>query len=129
MNVGRIIFFDIVDGSIIVNTNEYSGVTRKKTIDEQIATYPQLSERNRESFDYIELEYGQYHQDFMECIGYSVNPETKELNFKYPDPNEPEVEQPYRPPLSEEIETLKSNLDTAIIELSMAMAMRGGYNV
>lgn len=77
------------------------------TIDEDIATYESLYERNRETFDVLELEYSQYEQDFTEANGYRVNPETKELEFSYPDPNEPEAPPVYRPPLSEEIEGLK----------------------
>lgn len=108
MEIGMVIFYDIKTGLIILNTGEYKDSVIKKSIEQQIETYKELSERNHDTFDYIELEYGQYRQDFEECGGnYRVNPETKTLEFSYPDPNEPVVEQPYQPPLSEKVTQLE----------------------
>lgn len=39
MNIGRMLFYDIISGVIIVDTGEWSCVVKEKTIDEQIATY------------------------------------------------------------------------------------------
>lgn len=119
MNVGRMLFYDIESGEVIVDTGTWLNVKKKKNVEEQIVTYKALSERNRESFDVIELEYGQYEQDFAKSIGYRVNPETKELEFSYPDPNEPEVEQPYQAPLSETINTNTEYLIDVDFRLSM----------
>lgn len=105
--IGRRIYFDKISGEIILNVHERIGFVIPTTIEQDIQTYKSLSERNRETFDYIELEYGQYAQDFAESNGYRVNPETKELEFSYPDSNEPEEPPEYRPPLSEEVEGLK----------------------
>ena len=67
----------------------------------------------------IQLEYGQYAQDFATCNGYRVNPDTLELEFSYPDPSQPEPQEPvYQKPLSEEITDLKQ----AIAELTMLIA-------
>ena len=107
MKIGRKIYYDKGDGNSIVDTGERSGSVLTRTIEQDIATYTALSERNRDSFDVLELEYGQYAQDFAECNGYRVNPETKKLEFSYPDPNKPEQPPVYRPPLSEEIEQMK----------------------
>lgn len=107
MNVGKMIFYDKVTGERIVDTGEWSNVNIKKTVDQQIATYTELSERNRDTFDVLELPYGAYSQDFAECNGYRVNVETKTLEFSYPDPNEPNVEQPYQAPLSEKVAQLE----------------------
>lgn len=107
MEIGRKIYYDITTGNVIVDTGERQGFVMPTTIEQDIETYKALSERNRDTFDVIKLEYGQYAQDFAECIGYRVNPETKELNFSYPDPNEPEVEQPYEAPLSEKVASLE----------------------
>lgn len=103
MQIGRKIYYDILTGNVILDTGERQGFVRKTTFEEDVQTYKTLSERNRETFDYIELEYGQYAQDFAECNGYRVNPETKELEFSYPDPNLPPDEQEpiYQPPLSD----------------------------
>lgn len=98
----RRIFFDSLTGDVIQEIGRV-GAMSLPTIEQDIATYTALSERNRDTFDILELEFGQYMQDFAECNGYRVNPETKELEFSYPDPNEPEAPPVYQSPLSEQI--------------------------
>lgn len=111
MNLGRKIYFDKVSGEAILNTGERSGSVVPTAIEQDIATYTILSERNRDTFDVLELEYGQYAQDFAACNGYRVNPETKELEFSYPDPSEPEAPPVYQEPLSTQVEKLKERQD------------------
>ena len=103
VRIGRKIFYDSVTGEVIIDSGQYDNALKEKSIEELIETYAVLSERNRKTFDVIELEYDQYAQDFAESNGYRVSPETKQLEFSYPDSNEPEVEQPYIVPLSEQI--------------------------
>ncbi|HWI50231.1 MAG TPA: hypothetical protein VNU45_18630 [Rummeliibacillus sp.] len=107
MQLGRKIYHDKATGNIIVDTGERQGPVIATTIEQDIAAYTDLSERNRDTFDVIELAFGQFAQDFAECNGYHVNLETKTLEFSYPDPNEPNVEQPYQAPLSEQVEELR----------------------
>lgn len=113
----RRIYYDVINGEKIVEVALRGGFT-PKTIEQDIASFTALSERNRETFDYIELEYGQYAQDFRECNGYRVNPETKSLEFSYPDPNAPEEPQPYQAPLSEKVELL--DREKTILQLVLA---------
>lgn len=108
MKIGRKLFYVTSTGLVIKDTGQYTNALINPTIEQEIETFKELSERNRDTFEVIELEYGQYVQDFAECTSYRVNPETKELVFSYPDPNEPEVEQPYQAPLSEQV---ASNMD------------------
>lgn len=122
MKIGRRIYYDVATGNVIVDTGERQGFVKPTTVEQDIQTYRALSERNPETFDYIELEYGQYTQDFAECNGYRVNPETKQLEFSYPDPNEPDAPPVYQKPLSEEVEETKQ----AIAELSILIAQMGG---
>ncbi|USK71776.1 hypothetical protein [Peribacillus asahii] len=121
MNVGRMIFYDKVTGEKIVDTGEWENARIKKTVDEQIDTFKELSERNRETFDVLELAFGERAQDFAECNGYHVNVETKTLEFSYPDPNEPPTEPVYQKPLSIELEETKQ----AIAELTLLVSMGG----
>lgn len=117
MNVGRIIFFDKTTGEVIVDTQEKSGFVSYKTPDYYIERYKELSERIRDTFDYLELEYGQYSQDFIESQGnFRVNPTTLELEFSYPDPNAPTEPQPYQIPLSEEVVKQKQQLSNLLLE-------------
>ena len=125
MKIGRKIYHDIATGNVIIDTGERQGSVIPTTIEQDIQTYKALSERNRETFDYIELEYGQYAQDFAECNGYKVNPETKELEFSYPNPNEEEPQEPaYQAPLSEEVKELKArqgSTEDALLTLLMTI--------
>lgn len=128
MQIGRKIYYEKATGNIIVDIGERQGSVIETTIEQDIATFTALSERNRDAFDVLELAYGQYTQDFAECNGYRVNPETKTLEFSYPDPNEPGVEQPYQAPLSEKVATLEEKAELqeqAIVELTMYVATVG----
>lgn len=117
MEVGRRIYYDVASGEVIVDTGERSGdLVIKKTVEDDIKVYKSLSERNRETYDFIELDYGQYAEDFATRSGYHVNPMTKEIEFSYP--NQPEPEQPSRKPLTEEVDELKRDHATLVIQLA-----------
>lgn len=119
MQIGRKIYYDKSTGNILVDTGEKQGFVREATIEQEIQTYKALSERNRDTFDVIKLEFGQYRQDFMECNGYRVSPETRQLEFSYPDPNGEEPQEPiYQKPLSEEVK----ELETALLEATTLIA-------
>jgi len=121
MKIGMRIYYDVITGDIIANTGERSGEwVVELSVEQDIEIYKALNERVRESFDYIELEYGDFHDDFMGCNGYRINLETKEIEFSYPDPNEPETLPTYRKPLSQELEELKlaqAETNTTLLEL------------
>jgi hypothetical protein len=122
MQIGRKIYFDKATGNVIIDTGERQGSVVPTTVEQDIAAYTALSERNRDTFDVIELPFGALAQDFAESSGYNVNIETGTLEFQYRDQNEPDVEQPFRAPLSQEVEKLKQedlNNKEAIAELYM----------
>ena len=87
-----------------------------------------LGQYQKERIGLLVLEDSQYAQDFDECNGYRVNPETKELEFSYPDPNEPGVPPVYQKPLSEEVEELKAaqaETDSTVLELMETILLGG----
>ena len=111
MYIGRKVYYDILTGMVLVDTGEKFGHVRETTMEEDFKTYKALSERNPETIGMIQLEYGQYAQDFRECNGYRINPETRQIEFSYPDPSQPEPQDPvYQKPLSEEIADLKQSI-------------------
>lgn len=113
MQIGKKIFFDKLTGNVILDTGEKSGAAAETTIERDVLSFTVLSERNRETFDVLELPFGSYAQNFAEANGYRVNVETKTLEFSYPDPNAPEAPPIYQKPLSEQITELKAeNLAT-----------------
>ena len=108
MKIGKRIYFDTQTGEIILDTGERSGHVVPTTVERDIEVFRQLSERNRNTFDYIELEYGQYREDFLHATSYRVNPKTRELVFSYDKIEEEEETEPiYQEPLTEKVERLE----------------------
>ncbi|MCR8843072.1 hypothetical protein NQ117_05220 [Paenibacillus sp. SC116] len=108
--IGRKIYYDKVFGNVIQVVAQINGLAPTTTVDEDITRYKTLSERNRDTFDMIQLTYGQYDQDFSTCVDYTVDIATKKLVFKYADPNNPNP--PYRAPLTESVDAMGAELAT-----------------
>lgn len=126
MKIGRKLYYDKTTGDILVDTGERRDAVFPETFEQDIANYTVLSERNHDSFDFIGLEYGQYAQDFVEMNGVRVNPETKTLEFSYPDPSEPEAPPVYRKPLSEEMNELRLEMARGNAEMFETIIMMMG---
>lgn len=120
----RRIFYDLQSGEIIQEIGREVFYVIP-TIEQDISAYKALFERNRDTFDVLELPFGEYAQDFVESNGYRVNVETKTLEFNYPDPNEPEAPPVYEKALSTQIKELETKTDQAVMELTMVIAMGG----
>ena len=128
MKIGRKIYYDLTTGNIITDTGERQGSVVATTIEQDIATYSALSERNRETFGVIELSFGEHARDFAESNGYQVNLDTKKLEFSYPDPSEPEAPPVYDTPLSEQVEELRiaqAETDSTVLELTELVLLGG----
>lgn len=106
MKIGRKIYYEITSGNILVDTGERQGSVMSTTVEQDIVAYKVLSERNRDTFDYIELEYGQYREDFLHATSYRVNPKTRELVFSY-DKIDEDTELIYQEPLTEKVARLE----------------------
>lgn len=120
MNDGkRYLFYDVLSGEILVNEAR-NRLNIMPTVERVIDIYPKLNERDSSTYDVLILNFEDYQQDFKESNGYRINPQTLELEFSYPDPNEPEAPQEFIKPLSVEVERLKEedlNNKEAIAEL------------
>ncbi|MBU5441198.1 hypothetical protein [Paenibacillus sp. MSJ-34] len=123
MKIGRRIYFDKSTGNVIVDTGERSGHVVETTNEHDFEVYTALTERNRETVGVLELEYGQYAEDFAACNGFRVNPETLELEFSYPNPDDPETPPAYRKPLSEELEETKERITDLELTIAEMMTM------
>lgn len=121
MEIGRKIYYEKATGNVLVDTGERSGNVVETTKEQDFKVYKTLAERVEDTVGLIELEYGEYKQDFMECSGYRVNVKTGELEFSYPDPNVDPV-QPQEPvfqkPLTERIKTVESESAGVALELA-----------
>jgi hypothetical protein len=121
--IGRKIYYDKANGNVIVDTGEKMGAVVETTIDQDFETYQVLKERVRDTVGVIQLEFGQYAEDFRQSNGYRVNPETLELEFSYPDPNATEPQEPvYQKPLTEQLKETQQ----AVAELTLLLATLNG---
>lgn len=119
MLIGRKIYFEIATGNVVLDTGEREGAVVETTKEQDFESYLALNERNPETVGVIKLDYGQFAEDFAQSNGYRVNPETKQLEFYYRNPNDPAPEQPvFQKPLSDEVVELRQ----AVAELTMLMA-------
>lgn len=85
-SIGRKIYYLVIDGTPILDTGEKYGThVKATTVDEDYEIYTELGKYSRDSVDYIQLEYGQYVEDFSLCVSYSVDVESKTLKFVYRD--------------------------------------------
>ena len=118
--IGSRIYYDLKSGDVIEIVWERIGDVLETSIDDDINTYRKLTSRNRDTFDYIELEYGQYREDFLHATSYRVNPKTRELVFSYDKIEEEEETEPiYQEPLTEKVERLEKEqliTMTALVE-------------
>lgn len=119
----RRIYYDLATGDKIAEI-AFDNNFIPQTIEQEISKFTILSERNRDTFDVLELPYGAHAQNFAESNGYRVNPETKELEFSYPDPNKPEAEPVYVKPLTEQIAVL--NEKQALMQAAIDDLIFGG---
>lgn len=124
--IGRRIYYDKATGNVIIDTGERAGNVVETTVQQDFLTYSALSERIPETVGMIQLEYGQFVQDFMECNGYRVDVSGEEpvLLFSYPDPEDPADPPIYRLPLSVQVADQEQRL--ADIELALADIFTGG---
>lgn len=129
MNLGMIIFYDNKTGEALVNTGEYKDAKIKRTISQLIDIYEPLKQRSRDSFDYIELDYGQHKEEFSKMSGYRINTKDKSIIFSYEasDGTVVETDKPLIDKIVELQKELESTKDevfatqNAIIELSDIM--------
>jgi hypothetical protein len=120
MKIGRKIYYDKLTGNVILTTSEMQGSVVETTLEQDVSTFEELNGRIAGTFDFVQLAYGEFAHDFTECNGYRVNVETKELEFSYPDPTQPDVPPVYQKPLSEkviELEERQSLMQQALDEI------------
>jgi len=98
-------------GNVILDTGERQGDVVPTTIEQDFQTYQALAERVPETVGVLELQFGEYTEDFAACNGYRVDlsGETPKLVFSYPDPNQPPEAPPvYQRSLSEQIAEVRA---------------------
>lgn len=120
IKVGTRLYYDNQTGIVFFEVPEqvHYAVRDPQSVERDIEVFAVLSERNRDTFDVLELEYGAYQQEFTEASGYRVNPETKKLEFAHETGEDgPSV---FQKPLTDQIAEVKTeneSLNLAIIDI------------
>lgn len=107
LEVGRRIYFAKDTGIFILDTGDYAGYDQESVpdLERDYANNPELKVHPIEKIDFIDLNYGQYHEEFMTCRSFRVNIDTRTLEFKYRD------EDGYQEPLTDQLAKLKLERD------------------
>ncbi|WP_339197889.1 hypothetical protein MKY95_07640 [Paenibacillus sp. FSL P4-0176] len=125
MEIGAKIYYDKETGNVILNTGDRSGSVVETTWEQDFSAYAVLNERVPSTVGMIQLEYGAYAADRAEGgIITSVNLETLEPLFTYPDPEQPEVPTEPQKSLSEEVKAVKERQD--IMQGALDALLMGG---
>ncbi|MBU5444329.1 hypothetical protein [Paenibacillus sp. MSJ-34] len=120
--LGRRFFWVRTNGSIVAQRGEMSAGI-ESTKEEDFAVYQQLQGLDPDAIEMTTLEPGQYAEDFAKAKGWCFDPETKQIQFLFPDPNDPEAPPVYRKPLSEELEETKSRITDLELTIAEMMTM------
>jgi hypothetical protein len=119
----RKIYFDKLTGNVLYHCS-YNDFYIETSFDEDYQVITDLNVREKESIGLVKLENGEYEEDFRQCNGFRVNPQTLELEFSYPDPNATEPQEPvYQKPLTEQIEELRQENITTLLALTEVYEM------
>lgn len=124
--IPRRIYYDKTSGLPIYETGEQLSPFEPRTIEQDFEVIEELKSYNRDMVGVLELEWGRYSEDFSVCNGFRVNLTTMDIEFSYPNPNEPEAPHEFRPSLSGEIEELKQRQDAtenAVLDLLLMGGM------
>ncbi|OPA74685.1 hypothetical protein BVG16_23290 [Paenibacillus selenitireducens] len=121
--LGRKIYYQLSTGNVVFTRGEMTGNVIESTKEQDFTSYSILADYNPNTIGVVQLEYGQYAEEFATCNGYRVNPETLELEFSYPNPTEPEKPPVYQKPLSEEVEETKARITDLELTIAEMMVM------
>jgi hypothetical protein len=88
MQVGRRIFFDKITGDVILVKEEIQNAESIPSVEQDMNFFIVLRERNSDSYDYIDLDFGAYAQEFSDQKEFHVDPKTKVIEFSHFNQNE-----------------------------------------
>lgn len=117
MSNTRRIFYDVQTGDVIFEIGRGQGMDTPP-IEKDIKDYKVLSERNRETFDFLEWEFTRYKEEFDTCISYRVNIELKTVEFQFKEEDEDE-EIVFEEPLTEQLNVVKEDVEVVAAMTSL----------
>lgn len=118
------IYYNNVTGNVLLVVNQNEGVwLRETTFAEDVATYPQLKEVNKEVIKIKRLEWDEYKSDFE--VSRPVLFKDGSFLWEELEKSKDQTDQEPQKTLSSQIKDLEKKTDEAIMELSMVIAMGG----
>ncbi|MBE9913366.1 hypothetical protein G8C92_04820 [Paenibacillus donghaensis] len=134
--LGRRFFWVKTTGNIVAQRGEMSAGI-ESTKEEDFAVYQQLQGLDPDAIEMTTFEPGQYAEDFAKAKGWYFDPETKQIQFLYPDPDDPNNPVPVpQPPLTEQLaeakrenESLKSRVSDVEMTLTEILFSQKGMIV
>ena len=79
--IGRKIYYEKTNGIILWDCGEKAGDVIETTLEQDTQFMPVLTLIDPEQLGRLQLEYGQFKDEFSRCRCYKVNPETETLEF------------------------------------------------
>lgn len=127
--IRRIYYNKLTGDRIFSHSSERLNKDTFPTVEQDMQTYDHFDGIKQEIIGIIEFQNGEYELDFrLSNENYKIDIENNSLIFEYPNPEN--TEQPIIPdkPFSVYIAELQENMDNAILELTMLIAMGGMTN-
>lgn len=83
--LGKRIYYLKNSGQVIMDTGDIvsSLPITIRTKEEDFSIYTELAKYDYEEVDFIDLDFGEYAKEFVDCISYRINPETETLEFLF----------------------------------------------
>lgn len=121
--LGRRLYYQLNTGIIVYDTGERVGENIvDSTIEEDFMYALELRNKDIEQIGILQLEAGQYSDEFSEAVSYRVNPETKQLEFGYElNPMQNEFQKPYKNQISDLESRTKATEDMILALLEGGM--------
>ncbi|WP_139992620.1 hypothetical protein [Paenibacillus paridis] len=105
MEIGRKIYYDNSSGNVILITSEMTGNVIETLPEQDRAIFNVLSERIKDSYSYVQLNYGEYSYEFSNGYPVHISIETGEISWSSFDVKTDNQ----RKTIEEEINELKEN--------------------
>jgi len=113
--LGRRFFWVKSTGNIVAQRGEMPwGI--ESTKEEDFEVYVELKPYDPDAIEMTTFEPRQYEEEFSRAIDWRFDPDTGNIQFAYPNPDDPEEQPVYRKPLTEEVDELNVTMGTLLME-------------
>lgn len=123
--LGRRFFWVKSTGNIVAQRYEMAAGI-ESTKEEDFEAYIELKSYDPEAIEMTTFEPGRYKEEFAKAKSWLFDPETEQIRFIYPDPNNPETPMEPQQPLTEQVANLKQK-NTLLEAQNAALSERADF--